>query len=454
MAGWSDVVGRGGQIGETLLVWGILNQLVQVLLGPALELVTQEVNQAHPETVLSPADLADAVVRGVMARADAETEAAKSGVNADRFDTLRHLAGEPIGLEQGLEAVRRGFMPSADAGVDAPSLERLVLQSRYFDLWLPIIEKLAEVPITVGESVNALLRGQVDRATALAEAFASGINEARFDILLNSAGRPPSPTELIELRRRNLIPLEGTGPGVISFQQGIFEGDTKDKWWRLFADLAEYKPPPRTVTALLRTGSITDAQAAGFYADAGMSPELQAAYVHSAKGEKLAGSRQLAESVVLDLYESGGLDHASALAHLEAAGYSADDATVLLELGDLRAELKAVNQGVTRVGTLYVGHKITRKGASDALDALKLTVTHRNQLLADWDATAAANVRPLTEAQITAAYEYDIIDEAEALAELHAIGLTPFDAWVVLSVKAKAALPNRPPRGPAGPGTT
>lgn len=454
MAGWADLLGGSGSIAETLLVWGILNQLLGDLLGPVQELVRQAVNSENPEVALSPADAADATVRGVLDAAAAASEAAKGGVNADRFKTMTRLAGEPIGLEQGLEAARRGFMPFGDEGIDTPSLERLVLQSRYYDMWLPVIEKLAEVPLTVGEAVDAALRGQAPYADMVNEAFASGVNAERFQILFDSAGRPPSLTELLELSRRNLIPKSGTGPDALTFQQGIFEGDEKNKWWQLLYDLAEYIPPPRTVTALLRTGSLTDTEAATYFGYAGMSPALQAAYVHSAKGEKLAGSKQLAESVVLNLYDAGGLTATEATTHLEAAGYAADDIGLLLELADLQRELRAVNSGVTRVGTLYVGHKITRTGAAGALDALGLTVTHRDQLLKEWDATAAANVRPLTEAQILSAWEYDILSESEALAELHNIGFTPFDAWVAISVKNKAPLGAAPPRGPAGPGTT
>jgi hypothetical protein len=450
---WGDLLGSGS-VAEQLLVWGVLNQLLNELLGPALDLLRQEVNAAHPEAVLTPPDLADAVVRGVADATAAAAEAAKSGVSAERFDIMQHLAGEPIGLQQGLEALRRGFMPAGDIGIDQPSLARLVFQSRYYNMWLPIIEALAEVPLTGGESVNAALRGQASYDEMAKEAYASGINAERFRILFDSAGRPPSPMELVTLLRRGLIPLTGVGADQLTFQQGVYEGDSKDKWWPLFAKLAVAVPPPRTVSNLVKTGSLTDTQAAGYFADAGLDSTLVAAYLHSARGEKLAGSRHLAQSNVITMYETGAMARTDALAHLTAIGYDDADAALVLELADLQRELRAVNSAVTKTATLYVAHKITRQGASEALTALELTPAHRDQLLATWDAERAANVRPLTEAQITGAWEYEILTEAEALAELEGIGMTPFDAWVALSVKAKAPLPGRPGRGPGGPGVT
>ena len=429
-----------------------MNQLLGDFLGPTLELVRQEVNQLQPTGILTPADLADAVVRGIKAEADAAAEAARNGIDAGRFHDLVLGAGEPPGLQTVLEMYRRGFIPWDDAGPEVPSVERAIKTGRIYNYWSGPIKDDAYVPISVGEAVNALLRGQTDEATALSEAKANGITPERFKILLDSAGRPPAPGELIELLRRKLIPLEGVGPGVVSFQQGIFEGDAKDKWWQQYAKLAIYVPPPRTVTTLLKTGSITDAEAQTYWQDAGITPELSAAYAKSARGEKLAGSKQLAEQTVLTLYETQAIDQPTAAAHLGSLGYDGSDIAFLLELADLQRELKIVNGAVTRVGTLYVAHKITRHAASESLAALGLAGPHADHMLELWDIEAAANVKALTQGEITAAFEYGNMTQDEATTELLHIGYTPFDAWVLLSNKNKGPLPGKPAQGPAGPG--
>lgn len=451
--------GLGGLFGEgstasQFLIWGVGYAIAERLLAPVLADIQQAVWEAHPDQVESPAELADHVVRTIMDRESAAAEAAKSGIGAERFGRMVKGAGEPPGLEFLLQAYRRGFIPFGPTAVGDPSVLEGVATGRIYNYWGPVIEKMLSVPLPPADAVNAALRGQVPYAEGEREAFASGIDPARFRVLFDSAGRPPSPSELIELYRRKLIPLQGTGPDTLSFQQGIYEGDTKDKWWHQFAALAEYRPPPRTITALAKAGAIDAQEEATLYQEAGLSPRLAAAYAKAATGEKMAGTRQLAQGVVLTLYEAQGITHDAALGYLGKLGYGPTESALVLELADAQRELRALNGAVSRIGTLYVGHKITRPGASSALAALKLDGPHIGHLLATWDQEMAANVRPLTEAQITGAVYYKVLSVAEGMAELQAIGMTPFDAWVAISVRLKGPQPNRPARGPGGPAVT
>lgn len=458
MPSWGDIF-PSGSIQEQLLLWGVANQLIGALLTPEMTAVTKGVwdaaisaggdDLAAPP---SPADLADMVVRGIRDQAGARTAAGLSGVGPSDFDNLVLNAGEPPGLEQVLEAWRRGYIGFSDTGVQVPSVERAIKTGRFYDYWIPVIQQLADIPITVGEAVNAALRGQASLADMQTEAGYSGINPDRFTILVNSAGRPPSPSELLELLRRKLIPLSGVGPGVVSFQQGIFEGDAKDKWWTQYANLAEYLPPPRTVTTLLKTGSVDQPTALDLWQRSGLTPDLAAAYAHSATGEKLAGSKQLAEATVLTLYETQALSESEASGYLVALGYDQTEVALLLELSDLQRELKAVNSAISKVGTLYVGHKITRQAANAAVAALGVSAGHAANLLATWDLEQANNVRLLTPAQIADAFEYGVMDQATAQGKLVAEGYTPYDAWALLSIKNKGPLPGQPSESDLGPG--
>lgn len=451
MPSWADLVGKGS-VAETLLVWGLLNQLVQDVLGPFLEAVQIKVNHANPLFPNTPADLADMTVRGVLDQNRAADEAADSGINADRFGRLVHLAGEPPGLETVLEMFRRGYIGWDDTGLDTASVERAIKTSRVYDYWSGPIRKNAQIPITVGEAVNAFLRGQTDETTAKAEAQASGINAERFQILFDSAGRPPSPMELVELLRRKLIPLEGTGPAELSFQQGIFEGDSKDKWWPLYAKLAEYLPPPRIISTLLRTGAIDQATAAKLFDDAGLTPEMQAAYIHSTNGEKMAGTRELAQGVVLELYQAKAVDQATATGLLNVLGYTNTQATLLLELYDLRRDITATNQAINRVGRLYTTHKITRAAAVELLAQFGVTPAHEAQLMATWDLELVSEVKLPTAAELGTALFYKAITPDEAMSEAMKLGYTPLDAYIVLSAHSRGPVGNKPAPGPAGPG--
>lgn len=453
MAGLGELFGENSTASQ-FLIWGVGYAIAERLLAPVLADIEQGIWSADPSNVLSPQELADMVVRGITTMSDATSEAAKSGIGDGRFTQMVESAGEPPGLETVLEMFRRGYIGWDDAGVSVASVERAIKTSRIYDYWADAIRQVAQIPLSPGEAVNAALRGQAPVDAMATEAEASGINLDRFTTMLNSAGRPPSPSELVELLRRKLIPESGVGPGVVSFQQGIYEGDAKDKWWTLYAALQAYLPPPRTITALEKSGAMDAPTAQSYYQDAGLTPELAAIYSKNASGEKLAGTKALAEGQVLTLYEGQALTSSQASTMLASLGYGPTEVSFLLEYGDLSREVKALNSAVTRIGTLYIAHKITRQAAASALATLEATPGHADTLLTTWDLERASNVRPLTESQIADAWQYGVMDQATAQAELEAIGYTPFDAWVVLSVKNKSPLGAAPARGPGGPGTT
>lgn len=458
MPDWGDIFGADSAVGQILL-YGVGQQLIQAILGPVLTDITQDLWAAAVQgsggeiaRAPSPADLADWVVRGVLDQATAQSKALLSGVSPDDFQSMVLDTGEPPGLETVLEAFRRGFVQWDDAGVTTPSVERAIKTSRVYDYWSPVLQQLVTVPLTPSAAVEAAVRGQLSFDDAQAAAAQSGVSAADFQTMFNVTGNPPSPTELTELVRRAIIPMRGTGPDVTSFQQGIYEGDAKDKWEPAYEALTVFIPPAREVTTLERAGAITAEQAQSYYAMLGLPPDLAAAYSASASGEKMAGSKQLAEQAVLTLYESQVIDGPTAVAHLELLGYSATDSAFLLQVTDLNREVRAVTSAVTRIGTLYVTRKITRQAAETGLGTLAVNPTAAANMLATWDTERAATVKQLTAAEIADGLYYKILTQPQAQAELEALGYTPLDAWTLLSVRIHGPLPDQPPAGPGGPG--
>lgn len=450
----SDALGglfSGGGVAEQFFVWGVLYEVAQTVLAPLVTDLTYAVQGAHPVVELSPADLADMVIRNLLDQADAEGRAKKFGLSADRFDLLVKDAGEPPGLEFLLEAWRRGYIPW-DSGSDTdPSVRTGVRQSRTKDMWTDTIHKMAEVPLPPAVAVDAVVEGQIPHDEAATKAYASGVTPEDFQIMVNTRGNPPSLTELLELYRRKLIPAAGTGPDALTFQQGIYEGASKDKWEPLLLRLADYLPPPRTITALERAGAIDATQAAALYEQAGLTPALAAIYSATASNEKMAGSKQLAESAVLNVYEAGLIPQDEARTLLAAMGYASHEVDLLISYRDLQQSLKAMTAAVARTHTLYVGHKLSQVDATNNLNALGVPAAAQQGLLAVWELERASNVKVLTAAEITDAFAYLIMDQATAQNELMALGYSAYDAWVMLSVKNKAALGNQPPASSAVP---
>lgn len=424
-----------GSIGRQLLVWGVLNSVLSQALEPVMTQINDELWPLLPSQPLSAADCAEMLLKGIMTQAEAEEEGKRTGVSAGRMHQLWRNAGEPISPRDALEALRRGLVPDDAGPGGGPSFMEAVRQSRLRDEWGPVLRDMQWVPIPVADAVDAVVEGQITHDEGAHYAQINGVKPDEFQILVNTRGRPPSPTELAELMRRGFIAREGTGPDATTFQQGIFEGATKNKWWTLFAHLADYLPPPRTITALLHEGAITNDQAARLFKEAGLSDELAHAYVVSASHQKLAKARELQLSTVLDLYEGHAITAAEATVDIEHLGYTAQEVAYLLRVRDIQRTLKAVNAAITRVGSLYIARKIDAKSARSGLTAVGIDAAQQDELVAVWDLERQRTVRVLTPAQIASAVYYQVITFDVGVQKLVADGYTEDDAKILIDVR-------------------
>lgn len=433
---------------EQILLYNVVGSLVGAALGPYLVALTNEVNQASPLVPLTPADLADAVIRNILDEGTAAREAGFAGINTDRFHTLTLLAGNAPDPESLAVALRRQL-------IDAATYDRGIRQGRLRDEWANLVRELAVVQPAPETMLAAYLEGQIPEGEARARFAQLGGDPGYFDILFDTQGQAPTPVEALAMANRGIIGWTGSGPTSTSFEQAFLEGPWRNKWLGPFRALAAYLPPPRTVTAMHREGSLSDAEAAKLLEQHGLSATLAQAYLASSTAQKLAAPKKLAESTVLDLYRDRLIPRASALGMVEALGYSTPEAEFVLEVEDLRVTQRAVTAAVTRIHGLFTGHKIDQAQAATALADLGIASTESAELLSVWDHERAANVRTLTPAQVASALGDKIIDQPTAQALLEADGYSPHDAWVVLSVHAKAPLPDEPGGSalpaPAGP---
>lgn len=444
MPSLGDLFGKGSAA-EQLFVWNVVGQVVSALISPGVQALAQQVNDIAPTAQLSPAELATAVVRNYLDQPAAADSARRAGLENDKFATLVHLAGRAPAPGDLATALRRGIIPADGVGPDATSFAQGFAETDLGDKWAPVIKALAVQWPSPTAALDALLEGQIDEATAKELYQKFGGDLQYFDMLYNTQGTAPTPVQALEMANRGLIPWDGEGAGVVSFKQAFLEGPWRNKWEPVFRGLGEYLPPPRTITAMYHEGALTAQEATGYLVKHGLSAELAAKYVSGASGTKTATAKALTESQIIQLYELGVVTRDDAAALLKALKYSDHDLTLILELADLRRVLSALNSAVTRVHALYVGHKLDKTKSVQSLTDLGLSQPQVDAIMGRWDLEAAINVRALTESQIVAAYGYKIISQADAQTELEQIGYSPRDAWVLLSIKHKEALPDEPP---------
>jgi hypothetical protein len=457
--GLSDLFGGGGAV-EQLFIWGVVNQVVSQVMGPTMNLITQKVNADNPTVPLSPADLAQLVVRNYIDNDEGQATSRLSGITGTDFNHLVALAGEAPAPGDLATALRRGIIAESGSGAGSTAFDQGIREGHLGDKWISVIKDLAVQWPSPTDALDALLEGQISQADAEDLYKKFGGDPQFFTMLFNTRGSAPTPDEAAVMANRGIIPWTGSGAGVVSFEQAFLEGPWRNKWLTPYRDAAQYYPPPRTITAMLKNGSLSVDQAMTLLQQQGLTQELAAAYVHDAQLSQNSADRDLTVSQVLDMYEAALISPDDATGLLVALNYSTDNAKLLLAYKDLQRAIATTNTAVSRIATLYIGHKISRSTAVSSLNTLNVPAAQVQEIIQLWDLQASVNVKTLTESQIVDAWFYQSITQDQAMNELEGIGYTPFDAWVLLSNKNKGPLGAPPVAGPAPitgtviPGTT
>lgn len=410
--------------------------------------------------LLSPPDAASAVVRNFLSQAAGEKVAAQQGVDAATFQTMVHLSADAPGPQQLAEALRRGLIHAAGTGAASTSFQQGIAEGRLADKWTDVIKGLAQIWPTPTDALDAQLKGQITEAQGT-ELYQKLGGDLQFhDWLLASIGDSPTPLEAAVLAGRGIIAEHGLGPQALSYDQAVKESRYRNKWGPAYRQLAKHIPAPSTIATMLAHRSLTDAQAHEYLAENLMDPPVAAAYLAQADYEATSDYRGLTASAAVSMYANHLIDRAQATKILAALHTSDTAVTMLLDYADQRYQIDSVQRSVQRIAQLYVARKIGESTAKAALITLKIPVATVDDILADWTAQANASVHTLSASQIVDAWYYTSIDQGEAMEALQAIGYTAYDAWVLLSNKAKGPIPGKPPReiapppGQVIPGTT
>lgn len=245
-----DLLNRGLIDGGRADYWVQRSALPSELHQPVLALRRQ---------LLSPADAALAVLRGVIPHKEGETIAARSGLDPGDFAILVADTGEPLGLMQLLEAYRRGF-------IDDKQLENGILQSRVRNEWIPVAKQLRYAPVPTADAVDAALRGHLGWDAAQKIAEQNGIEPSQFAVLRANAGSPPADMQLLELWRRGVI-------GEAEVDEGLRTGRLRDQWIGPIKALRDERlPTADAIDAWLR-GHLTRGQAEAIVRENGLAAE-------------------------------------------------------------------------------------------------------------------------------------------------------------------------------------
>ena len=438
---------------NSILIYGVGFALASSLIQPFTQAVNNQLWSTFPDRPLSPADAATAVVRnitfgdsgGVTIPAWAEQAAAQSGIDAQTFETMVGITGMPPDATSMFEMFRRGI-------IDEARLTEGLHQSDLRDSWIPQMLKMQYTPPTWLDMVRAAIQAQLPYAEANDLALKLGLeppdwianNPAWVTITIDISARPPGPVEMAHAANRGLTTWTGTGPESLSFQQAIAESDVKTKYTPLLQKLAQYFPPNGEIRTLLLHGGITEQQALDLWRANGVPDELAKGYLFLAQHEQITQDKALAKGDIETLVMEQAIDDDQALELLGDVGYSGRNAQFIIEMAHFRYELRALENAVRRISTLYIQHKVSPTETADAFAALGVPAAQITGLLEKLTAERDAAAAVPTPSQVATALYYKIIDQQTATQMLERLGYSAWDAWLVLSVRLHGSLPDMP----------
>lgn len=426
-----DIIGKNS-VAEQILIWGVLNQLLSAALEPVTRAIEHEINQLDPNVPLSPEILADMVNRGHIDAGNGADEAKLSGVSADRFTRLVRNSGNPPGPDALAEALRRGIIPEDSGQPDAPSYIQGIKQSRLQVQWADTVKQLSLRTPGPVNAVNAEVRNFLDHETARRLYAVFGGDPEHYDLEFKLAGTGPSPNEAAVAANRGIISWERRSTDDTSFEQAVSESHYKNKWEGVYRALAEYRPPPRTITAMFREGSVTEEQATRMLLNYGVTQEMVPVYLHKTTKGKVQRAHEVTETEIIRLYTERGISREECVQLLLSVGYTQRDTDIIVQAADLEYYRKLTDETIRIIHNLYVHRHVDRNGVVGRLDAVGIASAYRDSLLVLWDMEVEGGVKQLTEKQVVSMAAANVLTRDRAIEKLHHIGYSNEDAALII----------------------
>lgn len=377
--------------------------------------------QGLTRILLSPADLALANLRGEMPLADAIAYAAQLGVLETDFNTLVANTGEPPGTEMMMEALRRGF-------VDQPTFDRAILQSRVRDEWIPTLLKLQFTPMSTADAVRAVVENYLSSDDGAIIAAQNGLEPEHWPIMVESWGRPLAHEQMMELYYRGEATID-------EVHQAFRESDLKDKYIDQAVALGRRLVPIRQVTEMLQHNVINTDQAFVMLHQQGYSDDDVASIINLGNALHVQTHKALTKADIVALYVDSLLPRQDALDRLVALGYSQQDATDELDLAQFKAKAAQLRTIKTGIEAEVKAHDLKPVDAIAQLVTAGLDNEQAKMLVDQWTLQKQTVTRGLTEAQIAKFAEDQLIQPADALNRLTALGYSAADATLILADK-------------------
>lgn len=387
--------------------------------------------------MLSPPELAAMRQQQFITAEEHVARARLQGVVAADAELQYEIAGLPPGIGESIELLRRGH-------IDESRFRTIVAEGHTKTKYTDDLLHLKRQPLSASIAAEALVRERITKAKALEIAKENGLDPDDFMLYSNMLRRPIATGQAQEAVNRELVGPRDSAQSRAFFHEVIARSDVSTEFADILYGLRIHYPSLFQMRALITNGSVTDEYAKDVLLKQGYDATLAEGIVAAAHSEKKAKTKDLAQTMIVQLYEGGFEPREWATNALVALGYDNDEAGLLIDLIDARRVITALQSQLNVIHRSYINHKSSREKAIEELDSFGIGDVARDLLIESWDAERAANVTRLTNAQIGSALHKAIITKEDAIARWMINGYPADDAAVLAQLATTTAPPSNP----------
>jgi hypothetical protein len=387
--------------------------------------------------MLSPAELAAMRQQQFITQEEHHTRAKEQGVLPADAELQYEIAGLPPGIGEAIELLRRGH-------IDEGRFAQIVAEGHTKTKYTQDLLHLRRQPLSASIAAEALVRERVTQTKALEIAKENGLDPDDFMLYSNMLGRPIAPGQAQDAVNRELVGPIGSAQSKAFFREVVARSDVRTEYADILYQLRITYPSLFQMRTLIENGAIDDDYARQILQAEGYEAKLAEGIITGAHSTKQAKTKDLSQSMIMELYEGGFESEDWAKGALVALGYDEDEAQLLINLIDARRVFAALKSQLNVIHRAYVNHKSSRDRAIEQLDAFGIGDVARDLLVESWDAERDANVTRLTNSQIGSALHKAIITKEDAITRWMQNGYPQEDADVLAELATHTAPPSNP----------
>lgn len=352
---------------------------------------------------------------------DPLVEAQGHGADLQRLQVIANLVGLPPGDAALLTMWNRGLI--TESAVDA-GLREGHLKTK----WSGAFKRMRWAVLSAQDYASARLRTWVTAEESYAGGALTGHTKEQMDLLFLNRGRPASPTQMWTAWARKIVGPSGAPVEYADHAKAIAISDIRPEYAEMLWGIRFTYPTAFVLRQLTETGVLTAAEASKYLQwnrwDPVLADQAAAAW---AKGVG-AATKAETKAELRNEYEGLHITRAELLTALEQLGFDAATAGAEADLGDDARVRKARDQVVAAAHASYLVHQLTDAEATAGLQAAGVVPEAISHLLATWALELSLTHRPLTPAQVRAAYRKALLTAPDALARLGDLHFSAADA--------------------------